>query len=67
MVFTSAYFMHFAEYFRFKLPFFIPQGIEKEKYPARKILNAVKARIDLEEYYRITKNDVIFICSQPTK
>jgi len=65
ILFDRSDFGKFVEYFRFKIPFFIPSGKGDEKKLTDKILNAVKNLLDLEGCFHITKDDTIFVCSKP--
>lgn len=65
IVFDRSDFSEFVNYFRFKIPFFIPSGKVDEKNMTDKILNNVKNLLDLEGCFHITKDDTIFVCSKP--
>ena len=67
IVFAPSDFEKFAEYFRFKFPFFIPCGKEDENKLTRLILNRVSQLLEETGSFNITKDDTIFICSKPMK
>ena len=67
IIFKSADFEKFAEYFRFKFPFFIPSGKGKEKKLTGLVMKKVKLLLKETGSFLITKDDTIFICSKPLK
>jgi len=67
IVFSPSDFEKFAEYFRFKFPFFILCGKEDENKLTRLILNRVAQLLEETGSFNITKDDTIFICSKPMK
>ena len=67
IVFTPPDFDKFAEYFRFKFPFFIPCGKKDEKKLTDLILHKVNQLLEETGSFIITKDDTIFICSKPVK
>ena len=65
ILFDRSDFSKFVEYFRFKMPFFIPSGKDDKKKLTHKILNEVQNLLDQEGCFHISKDDTIFVCSKP--
>lgn len=52
-------------YFNFKHSFFIPQTIDPDDELHRKVVNTIKSDLRETQGMQITKNDSIFVCTQP--
>ncbi len=53
------------KYFDFKHSFFIPEVIDPEDELHNKVASSIKADLEQRDGLRITKNDVIFVCTGP--
>ena len=65
MVFHQEDYEDLVTYFNFKLPFFIPWTMDNKEELQHLILEAVISHLHQEKELRITKDDVIYICSDP--
>lgn len=53
------------DYFNFKHHFFIPQVIDPEDKLHRRVVRRLRNDLKAEREMRVSKNDVIFVCSTP--
>lgn len=67
IVFQRVDYEGFEEYFRFKRSFFMPEKEADEEALMEYILKKVKEHLDEKGSLHITRDDAIFICSQPVK
>ena len=67
LVFTAQSSEEFLKYFRYKRSFFIPEVLRNDLKLFRKTEEELLNQINSKEKFRITKNDTIFICSNPIK
>ena len=65
LVFEKENFSDFVQYFRFKHPFFIPGDQHDDEKLTKIILETLKKDIEVNKTLKITKDDVIYICSGP--
>lgn len=65
LVFTRDDFDDLVNYFLFKKPYYIQAGCNEDSMVTGKLLALIKERLDEGQSFRITKNDTIFICSNP--
>jgi ubiquinone/menaquinone biosynthesis C-methylase UbiE len=65
LVFERDDFEDFAAYFNFKHSFFIPSSMDPDDRWHNVVLGEMKARFSSGKGMEITKDDVIFICSDP--
>jgi SAM-dependent methyltransferase len=54
-----------VEYFNFKHHFFIPEAIDPEDELHQKVVSAIKRDLLEGNGMRVSKNDIIFICTNP--
>ncbi|RLD79445.1 MAG: hypothetical protein DRJ15_09395 [Bacteroidetes bacterium] len=54
-----------VSYFNFKHHFFIPEIIDPDDELHNKVISSIKNDLNDSQLIRITKNDVIFVCSGP--
>jgi ubiquinone/menaquinone biosynthesis C-methylase UbiE len=67
LVFGKEDFDDFTIYFKFKHNFFIPSSLDPDDRLHSMVLDSVKDYLDGGRKMEITKDDVIFICSDPVK
>lgn len=67
LIFNRSDFNKFADYFRFKIPFFIPPDKGGEQNLTLKIFNRVEDHLNRQGSFLITKDDTIFVCSKPLR
>lgn len=67
LVFSSKSSDKFLKYFHYKKSFFIPEFLKNDLGLFHKIEEELLNRINSKEGFRITKNDTIYICSDPKK
>ena len=54
-----------VSYFNFKHSFFIPENIDPDDELHHKVIAGIKQDMETKQGLKITKNDVIFVCSGP--
>lgn len=52
-------------YFKFKQPFYLPGTMDKEKLIFYKIIESLRHHFSKGNTFRVTKDDIIFICLKP--
>lgn len=65
LIFRQGDFEDFAGYFNFKRSFFIPQSQDPNETLHKRMLDSVKGYLEENNDLIITKNDMIYICSEP--
>ena len=54
-----------VSYFNFKHSFFIPEVMDPNDELHKKVASCIKEDLESKKGLKITKNDVIFVCSDP--
>ncbi|MEJ2595694.1 MAG: methyltransferase domain-containing protein [bacterium] len=67
LLFRPEDFQSLKRYFQFKKPYYIPGDSKNSQRIANKALERLKALLDQGKSFRVTKDDVIFVCTKPRK